>query len=185
MKKLTNRRLLAVIVISVLIAVTSFSLVKVAAKDYSATLEYGEYFYATKGKIIGIEGFVDWSFTGSNAYVGIEVWVMDETNFLLFHADNPAAVGYQESDGSYVSHSGSFDFPNDAIWYIIFMHNDITAMLQTTTVDISVDFVGGGLVLGILLVIIIAPIVVVAAVITLIIVLVLRKKKQPIQPIQP
>ena len=185
MKKLSNRRLLGVIVIGVLIAVTSVSLVKVAGKDYSATLEYGEYFYATKGRTIGIGGFVDWSFTGDNAFVGIEVWIMDETNFLLFQAENPAAVGYEESDGSYISDSGSFDFPNDAIWYIIIMHNDGAAILETTTLDITVDFVGGGLVLGILLAIIIVPIVVVVVVITLVIVLILRKKKQPIQPIQP
>ena len=185
MKKLVNRRLLAVIVIGVLIAVTSVSLVKVAGKDYSVTLGYGEHFYTSNVGTIGIEGFVNWSFSGSNEFVGIEVYIMDEFNFELFQVWGVFRESYTVSDGSYYDDFGSFDFPAEDTWYIFFFHNDLTAMLQTTTVDISVDFVGGGLVLGILLVIIIAPIVVVAAVITLIVVLVLRKKKQPIQPIQP
>ena len=182
MKKLVNRRLLAIIVISCLIAITSLSFNKVAGKDYSATLGFGEYFYTSSDKLIGTEGFVDWSFIGSNSFLGIEVYIMDEFNFELFQAEWFFTEGYTVSDGSYYDDFGSFDFPHEDYWYIVFLHNDLTAMLQTTTLDITVDFVYGGFGLGLLLAIIITPIVVVAAVIILIVVLVVRKKRKPIQP---
>jgi len=181
MKKLVNRRLLAIIVISCLIAITSLSFNKVAGTNYSVTLYYGEYFYTSSIGTIGIEGFVDWSFSGSNEFVGIDVYIMDEVNFWAFDYDLFFSEGYTVSDGSYYDDFGSFDFPKTRTWYIVFFHNDLTSMLQSTTLDITVDFNYGGFGLGILLLIIILPIVVVVGIITLIVVLVIRKKRKPIQ----
>lgn len=181
MKKQVNRRLLAIIVISCLIAISSLGFNKVAGSSYSATLDYGEYFYTSSNKLIGIEGFVDWSFIGSNSFVGIDVWIMRDFEFSAFHTFDLSFEGYLVSDGSYYDDYGSFDFPKEDIWYIVFLHDDLTAMLQTTTLDIRVDFDYGYFGLGILLLIIFLPIVLVAGIITLIVVLVIRKKRKPIQ----
>lgn len=181
MKKLVNRKLLAAIVISCLIAITSLSFNKVAGRNYSATLGFGEYFYTSSDKLIGTEGFVDWSFSGSNSFVGIDVYIMDEFNFELFQVEWFFTKGYTVSDGSYYDDYGSFDFPKEDYWYIVFYHNDLTAMLQTTTLDITVDFNYGYLGLGILLAIIITPIILAVVIIILIVVLVVRRKKRSIQ----
>lgn len=114
------------------------------AKSYQVILSYGEYFYASSGRSIDETGSIDWSFSGSNAIIGIEVWVLDETNFALFQADSPSAVGYEQSDGSYYSDSGSWNVQEFGKWWIVFWHNQLLG--GSTTLTIEVDFISGGLV---------------------------------------
>jgi len=182
--KIAKRNRLGLIAVFVIVAITVVGLSSAQGKDYSANLELLEYFSVGPSRTMDETGTIEWAFTGSNTAVGITVIIMDEENYLLFVADDPAALGYIVSDGSYYSHSGTFTIPELDKWYVVFMHLDVLVPLQTSTVNMTVNFIGGGLAIWLLIIIIVAPIVVVGGIITLIVVLLIRKKKQPALPAQ-
>jgi len=172
------RKNLGVFAIIGILAITIGSVSFAQGKDFNTNLAFGDYFSVYSGRTMDETGSIEWAFTGSNTAVGITVIIMDEENYLKFENDDISAVGYIVSDGSYYSHSGTFAIPEIDSWYVVFLHVDLLAPLQTTDVDMTVNFIGGGLALAILIVIIVAPIVVVGGIIALVIVLVLKKKKQ-------
>lgn len=88
----------------------------------AATLDYDEYVAlyqndAEKG------GTIEWSFEGSNDYVGIEVWMFTVSEYNAFISGN-SANGYQLSDGEYYIDSGTFTIPTSDDWYIVFWNTD-------------------------------------------------------------
>ena len=90
--------------------------------SYADEVNYGEW--------VGIywsypdsNDYIDWSFNGSNSYVGITVIAMDDTNFWNF--DNGYSyTSYSLSSGAYYIHSGTFYPLYEDQWYIIFMNED-------------------------------------------------------------
>jgi len=90
--------------------------------SYADEVNYGEW--------VGIywsypdsNDYIDWSFNGSNSYVGITVIAMDDTNFWNF--DNGYSYTcYNLSSGAYYIDSGTFYPPYEDQWYIIFMNED-------------------------------------------------------------
>ncbi|NHJ31604.1 MAG: hypothetical protein FK732_01960 [Asgard group archaeon] len=73
----------------------------VVAKDYQATLSYGEYYHVAYKRTLDNTSSIEWSFTGTSTSVGIEVWVFNDVNFTIFQGDTTSDDGYQLSDGSY------------------------------------------------------------------------------------
>ena len=167
--------ILAITLVSVLVIMND-NISNCVAKTYSANLDFGEYLYVFSSKTMDSDGHIDWSYTGSNSYVGITVWILDDENFAIFQSIG-AAYGYEQSDGSYYSDSGSFDIPNEDIWYIVFMHNDITVIFQSTSLSANVNFVQPGLETWLLAILIVIPIFIVTIII-LAVVLIIRNNKQ-------
>jgi len=180
MLKINRKRMIGLLVLFSLTVLFFTNLGLAQGKSYQVTLSFSEYFSVSSGRTMDETGSIDWSFSGSNIVVGINVWILDETNFALFEADNPSAVGYEQSDGSYYSDSGSWNVQALDTWWIVFLHDQLIG--GSTTLTIEVDFIGGGLVGWLIAIIIIAPIVVVGGLIGLVIFLVVRSKKKPPAP---
>ncbi len=111
------------ILLSVIIIISTPFLFKkdnsVKALTASDTLYFGDYhyFYWTTQK--GPPQYVDWYFSGSNSYVGIEVWLLNDEGFADFQSLSSFS-GYQLSDGGYYRADGVYDLPYEDYWYVVF-----------------------------------------------------------------
>lgn len=146
------------------------------AGQYTFSLSYGDYYAISSGKEVGEIGSIVWSFEGSNTNVGISVWILDKDNFTKFSEKDPS-LGFEVSDGSYYSASGSWTPYKTDVWYIVFIHAD-SDIYQTTTVNADVTIITGGLIAWVLVLIIGLPALLCVGVIVLVVVLVSRNKKK-------
>lgn len=79
---------------------------------------------------------MDWSFTGSNNFVGITLRAMTSVNFQKFK--NGVAYSYFIlSEGNYYIASGSWTPPSKAYWYLVFINWDPDQ--QSTDVTLEYD----------------------------------------------
>ncbi len=163
------------------------------AKTFSGTeyLVFSE--YIAMGAEVKEDAEIDWSFSGSNPYVGIIVMAMDEYNFNKFDGGDLSAYVYFLSNGDYYIQSGTFRARSDDTWYIVFWNFDST--LESSSVTYEAKFPTGsiGLIIGI-----IVGVLVLAGIIGAVVYSMNKKKKtsgmpaatqpgiyQPYAPVQP
>ena len=120
------------------------------AKKYSGYdfLSFGE--YISFGASVKEGKKIDWAFSGSNSYVGIYVFAMDQVNYNKFAADDLSAMVYELSNGNYIADYGTFTARSDDTWFIVFLNFDI--ILESTWLDYEVTFPGNaGMIIGIII----------------------------------
>jgi len=107
--------------------------------------------YLAVGAEVKEDAEIEWSFSGSNSYVGIIVMAMDHYNFLKFADGDLSAYAYFLSNGNYIVDYGTFLAKTDDTWHIIFWNFD--AVIESTTLTYEVKFPGVsiGLIIGIVI----------------------------------
>ncbi|NHJ48584.1 MAG: hypothetical protein FK733_12435 [Asgard group archaeon] len=161
---------------SVLILLVFSSASLVSGISSTETLFYGEYFYLESDDTLSRWSSISWSFTKTNPSITITVVALSESNFQKF-ADGFIYFGHTLSDVSDDKRSGTFDIPDlqeESKWYIVFWHNDIDGILETTSVTGSIE-VNGPL---LTLLSIIIPVVLVVVIMLVIFILVNRSKRR-------
>jgi hypothetical protein len=103
--------------------------------QYTYTLSYGQYLYISN---IASER-IQWSFSGSSPYVGLEAWIFDSNNFQIFDSGQSAS-GYKVSYGGYTQDSGTQYISKCDTWYFVLCNFDSDQM--STTVTVNVYFYG-------------------------------------------
>lgn len=121
------------------------------AKTFSGTdyLNFGQ--YVSMGANVKEDADIEWSFSGSNSYVGIIVMAMDQYNFNKFDNGDLSAFVYILSDGDYISHHGTFRARSDDKWFIVFLNLDL--VFESTSLTYEAKFPSGnvGLIVGIVI----------------------------------
>ncbi len=121
------------------------------AKTFSETefLFFGD--YVSMGAEVKEDADIEWSFSGSNPYVGIIVMAMDQYNFNKFENGDLNALVYFISDGDYVVDYGTFRARKDDKWFIVFLNFD--ASMESTSLTYKAKFPSGnvGLIIGIVI----------------------------------
>ncbi|MCF2140372.1 MAG: hypothetical protein K9W44_10000 [Candidatus Lokiarchaeota archaeon] len=86
-------------------------------------INYGAWGYSYFINSLDEASEVEWSFTGTNHYVGITAMAMDESEYAAF-SSGYSYYYYSLSNGDYFSDSGVFTVPYSNIWYFVFLNND-------------------------------------------------------------
>ena len=86
---------------------------------YQFTVNYGEYCYLYNT----CETSIDWSFSGSNTFIGLEAWIFNEENFKKFQNDE-SPTGWKVSSGSYYADQGSQALNDCDVWYFVVINSD-------------------------------------------------------------
>jgi hypothetical protein len=179
-EKMKQKRVTKLFLIVVLSSLIFLPLLSQAKKHSGSTyLVFGEYIVLSGKVNDGAQ--IDWAFSGSNPYVGIFVFALNQENYEIFVIDEFSAYGYQLSNGDYYADYGTFSARSKGNWYIVMWNFDPT--LESTLVTYEVTFPGNvGMIIGIIIGALVV-IGIIGAVVSS-----LRKKKTPetgYQPIQP
>lgn len=147
------------------------------AKTYSGTeyLVFSE--YIAMGAEVKENAEIDWSFSGSNPYVGIIVMAMDQYNFDKFDDGDMSAYAYFLSDGDYYIQSGTFRARSDDMQYIVFWNFDATLEATSLTYEAKFPTTSIGLIIGIII-----GVLVLIAIIGAVVYTSNKKKKTPVMP---
>jgi len=138
---------------------------------FELSIDYGE--YVTVHATAGSGDRLQWSFSGTNTFVGITVLVLDSTNYANM-LSNETYSSDLLSDGSYYSAEGNFNPTYSSTWYFLFWNND--ADHQNTYLTYNVEFISGGP--DVLLIAIIVGVVLAAAVIVIVVIIYKKKSKK-------
>jgi hypothetical protein len=141
-----QKKMILVFVITCMLNFAFLSSLSQAGSEY---LFFNQYVY--EGKKVKENAEIEWSFSGSNSYVGIIVMAMDEYNFNKFDNGDMSAYAYFLSDGNYIADYGTFKAKSDDVWYIVFWNFD--AVIESTSLTYKVKFPGVsiGLIIGIVI----------------------------------
>jgi len=87
---------------------------------------------------------IDWSFSGSNTFVGVDVFAVDYDNYYNFY-NGYSYTYYSLSNGGYYADSGTFTVPYSDDWYIIWANwdSDIQSTSLTYTGYCNYNYFGG------------------------------------------
>ncbi|MCG3224541.1 MAG: hypothetical protein H7647_08750, partial [Candidatus Heimdallarchaeota archaeon] len=127
-----------IILVFVITCMLNFAFLSSLSQAGSEYLFFNQYVY--EGKKVKENAEIEWSFSGSNSYVGIIVMAMDEYNFNKFDNGDMSAYAYFLSDGNYIADYGTFKAKSDDVWYIVFWNFD--AVIESTSLTYKVKFPG-------------------------------------------
>ncbi|MBD3256446.1 MAG: hypothetical protein GF383_15215, partial [Candidatus Lokiarchaeota archaeon] len=107
------------------------------------TLNYGDSCYiCSAGEI---DDHIEWEFSGSNQYVGLCAYAMNDEEYTEF-ASTRDLGGTYELRNDFISASGSWNVPYEDKWYFVIYHQDETHEATVVTYDAGFYStpVGGG-----------------------------------------